>query len=90
MPLIKKKSKKVEETINKHISMKEIVKGLLLDIGDISVVNREVLIVNDLYEFVRLGNRQYSSYIPNLVLGMVSGKYTYTVYVVKSNFKVEA
>ena len=90
MPPIKKKTKKIEETINKNISMKELVTGLLLDVGDIVVVNREVLLVNDLYEFVRLGNRQYSSDIPNLVLGMVSGKYTYTVYVVKSNFKVEA
>ena len=86
----KKESKEVKETMNKHISMKEIVIGLLLDIGDIVVVNGETLIVNDLYEFVRLYDGCYSSDIPNLVLGMVSGKYTYTVYVVKSSFRVEA
>ena len=90
MPPIKKKTKEVKQTMNKHISMKEIVIGLLLDIGDIVVVNGEVLIVNELYEFVRLYDRRYSSDIPNLVLGMVSGKYTYTIYVVKSSFRVEA
>ena len=90
MPPIKRKS--VSDKIgikHKTISMKDLVFGLGMNINDIVVVNNQVLTINDLYEFIRLGAKTYNTDTPNLVLGMLSGKYEYTIYKISEIYKVE-
>ena len=90
MPTIKRKPS-ADKIKVKHrtMSMKDLVFGLGMNISDIVVVNNQVLTVNDLYEFVRLGTKTYNSDTPNLVLGMLSGKYEYTIYKISEVYKVE-
>ena len=68
--------------MEKTITMQNIMKGLNINIGDIVVVNKQALICNDKYDLVK-PDGSYCSTIPNLILGMVSGKYDYQTYISK-------
>lgn len=70
----------------KKISMQDLMTGLGINKGNIVVVKDETLICNDKFDLVRLAKSGggYSSAIPNLILGMVSNKYPYTVYQIYS------
>lgn len=82
------KKTKVILTTEAKMTMRELMSGLHIYEGDIVVVNGTVLICNDKYDLVTLENK-YSSTIPNLIIGMVSGKYSYKVYSVKSVLEYE-
>ena len=69
----------VANKLNKTINMKELVKGLALEIGDIILVDGYILTINEIYDFVDLEGR-YNSNVPNVILGMVSGKHSYKIY----------
>lgn len=70
------------EEFTKDINMKDIMDGLGINVGDIVVVTNYHLTCNEKYELVDVANG-YSSTIPNLILGMVSGKYGYKVFSAK-------
>lgn len=63
----------------KTIDMKKLINGLGINKGDIVVVDNVCLICNDKYDLVRVDN-SYSSAIPNIIVGMVSGKHSYKIY----------
>lgn len=67
------------EYMEKTITMKDIMNGLGIDKDDIVVVQNQALKCNDLYDLVKVDGT-YSATIPNLILGMVSGKHQYTIY----------
>ena len=73
------------EVLNKEktITMKEIMLGLGIDFGDIVKVKSKVLACAGNYDLIDLNDSRYSSEIPNLILGMVSGKHDYIVYKIK-------
>ena len=90
MPQNKRKSSTDNIEIKyKTMSMKDLIVGLGMDINDIVVVNNQVLTVNDSYEFVRLRTKTYNALVSNLVLGMLSGKYDYTIYKISEVYKVD-
>lgn len=68
--------------MEKTISMQTIMEGLGIRVNDMVLVNRQVLICNDKYDLVK-PDQSYCNTIPNLILGMVSGKYDYKVYIPK-------
>ena len=63
----------------KTIDMKKLINGLGINKGDIVVVDNICLICNDKYDLVRIDN-SYNSAIPNIIVGMVSGKHSYKIY----------
>lgn len=67
------------EEFNKDINMKDIMDGLGIGIGDIVRVNESHVMCNERHELVTL-DCKYSTTIPGLILGMVSGKYGYEVF----------
>lgn len=67
------------EEFNKDINMKGIMDGLGIRVGDIVRVNESHVMCNEKYDLVTLDNK-YSTTIPGLILGMVSGKYDYEVF----------
>lgn len=79
-------------TNQKNISMKIIMEGLGIDVGDIVCISSScekdftALKCNEKYDLVSVDG-DYSSRIPNYILGMVSGKYDYSVY--KLQFEVQ-
>ena len=68
----------------KKITMEDIVKGLGIEVADIVRVDDYVLVCKENYDLVRLVDGRYCSEIPNLILGMVSGKRAYSVFKVSS------
>lgn len=68
----------------KNITMEDIVKGLGIEVADIVRVDNYVLVCKENYDLVRLADGRYCSEIPNLILGMVSGKRAYSVFKVSS------
>lgn len=66
----------------KNIEMKDIMKGLGIEVDDIVHVNGNWLKCNEKYDLVTLEDR-YNPSIPNWILGMVSGKYHYKVFSLK-------
>ena len=86
----KKTEKKSSEKSIKNITMKDIMNRLGIEVNDIVCVYangyKHYLICNELYDLVRpAGN--YESTVPNLILGMVSDKYSYEVF--SSKYKVD-
>lgn len=69
-----------EKTIDMHLLML----GLGIEVGDIVKVQSKVLICADNYDLINFCDSRYSAEIPNLILGMVSGKCPYVVYKVKN------
>ena len=67
----------------KVITLKEIMIGLGIEMGDIVKVKSKVLACAGNYDLIDLNDSRYSSEIPNLILSMVSGKCDYTVYKIK-------
>ncbi len=63
----------------KTINMKKLINGLGINKGDIVVVDNICLVCNDKYDLVRIDN-SYNSAIPNIIVGMVSGKHSYKIY----------
>lgn len=65
---------------NKAIDMDLLMLGLKIEKGDIVVVNNVSLIRSENGDLVNFPRMNYSADVPNLILGMVSGKYTYKIY----------
>lgn len=65
--------------MEKTIDMEKLINGLGINKGDIVVVNGNCLLCNDKFDLVHIDG-QYNTAIPNLIVGMVSGKYGYKVY----------
>ena len=67
----------------KKITMQDIMRSLGIEVGDIVCVKangcKNYLICNDKYDLIQLSG-SYDGKIPNVILGMISGKYDYTVY----------
>lgn len=61
-------------------TMEKTIKGLGVEIGDIVRVGQAILICTEKYDLVDFASGKYSSNVPNLILGMVSGKNEYTVF----------
>lgn len=82
----KKETKKSSENRIKKIDMKDIMKGLGIEVSDIVCVHslgaKHFLKCNDKYDLVKISGG-YDKEIPNLILGMVSGKCSYDVYSIK-------
>ena len=82
----KKTDKKSSETpvklSAKNITMKQVMKGLGIEVDDIVCVNSNWLRCNEKYDLVKLDGG-YNAAIPNWILGMVSGKYHYKVFSLK-------
>lgn len=82
----KKETKKTSNDGIKKINMKDIMKGLGIEVGDIVCVYpfglKRFLKCNDKYDLVKIDGN-YDKEIPNLILGMVSGKTSYDVYSIK-------
>ena len=77
--------------IKKNIDMCDIMHGLGIEIGDIVCVHvknsKQYLECNELYDLVKIpGN--YDPGVPNLILGMVSNKYSYDVFSFKKGYRV--
>lgn len=74
------------------ITMENIITDLGINIGDIVCVYTKGstyhLKCNEKYDLVELDN-SYQKYVPNLILGMVNGKYAYEVYSCKYGFAIE-
>lgn len=70
--------------MEKSINMQDIMEGLGIKVDDMVLVNKQVLICNDEYDLVK-PDGLYCGRIPNLILGMVSGKYDYKIYVLKDD-----
>lgn len=70
----------------KQIEMKDIMYGLGIEVSDIVCVHslgaKHFLKCNDKYDLVKMDGK-YDKEIPNLILGMVSGKCSYDVYSIK-------
>ena len=73
--------------MKKTISMQTIMEGLGIRVNDMVLVNRQVLICNDKYDLVK-PDQSYCSTIPNLILGMISGKHDYKIYIPKEDVTV--
>ena len=65
---------------SKAIDMDLLMLGLKIEKGDIVVVNNVSLIRSENGDLVNFPRMNYSGDVPNLILGMVSGKYTYKIY----------
>lgn len=63
----------------KTIDMQKIMEGLGIAVGDIVLVNDYCLLCNEKFDLVNYSGC-YNSSIPNIILGMVSGKYSYKIY----------
>lgn len=72
---VKNENVKFKPRTNK---MKQLMKLLGIELGDFVEVNGVLLVCNDKYDLIYV-NGGYSSNVPNLVLGMVSGKHKYKV-----------
>lgn len=66
----------------KTIDMQKLMEGLNIKTGDIVCVNGQYLICNKDFDLIKLDGC-YNAAIPNLIVGMVSGKYDYSVYSLK-------
>ena len=63
-----------------RIGMREIMRGLRIDAGDIVRVKEFVLVCNDKYDLVDFKSGGYNAQIPNVILAMTTGKCKYSVY----------
>ena len=63
----------------KSINMNLLMLGLKISEGDLVVVDQTILYCNNKCDLVNYPSLKYSSTIPNLILGMISGKYKYKV-----------
>lgn len=85
----KKETKKTTEKEIKKIDMKDIMDGLGIEVDDIVCVRavgvRHYLKCNSKYDLVKICDKgdKYDEKVPNLILGMVSGKHSYDVYSIK-------
>lgn len=74
------------------IKMENIITDLGIHIGDIVCVYakglKNYLICNEKYDLVNVDD-SYDKTVPNLILGMVNGKYAYEVYSFKCGFAIE-
>lgn len=74
------------------IKMSDIVTDLGINMGDIVCVYakglKNYLICNEKYDLVNVDD-SYDKTVPNLILGMVNGKYAYEVYSFKHGFTIE-
>ena len=68
-------SVKDEKTINMDLLML----GLKISEGDLVVIDQTILYCNNKSDLVSYPSLKYSSSVPNLILGMISGKYKYKV-----------
>lgn len=82
----KKETKKLSNDRIKKIDMKDIMDGLGIEVEDIVCVHtlkeKHFLKCNEKYDLVKISGG-YDKEIPNLILGMVSGKTSYDVYSIK-------
>lgn len=67
----------------KTITMEKLMKGLGIAKNDIVLVDKQALRCNEKFDLVKVDGT-YSSTIPNLIVGMVSGKFDYCVYKLES------
>lgn len=83
MPVeIKNKEKEqgsLEIKDEKSINMDLLMLGLKISEGDLVVVDQTILYCNNQCDLVTYPSLKYSGTVPNLILGMVSGKYKYKV-----------
>jgi translation initiation factor IF-1 len=63
----------------KTIDMNLLMSGLKISEGDLVVVDQTILYCNNKCDLVSYPSLKYSSSVPNLILGMISGKYKYKV-----------
>lgn len=74
--------------MNKKINMETIMQGLGIKENDIVVVSGNTLICNSKFDLIKTDGN-YAQNIPNLILGMVSGKYNYKIYKVTECIEVK-
>lgn len=65
---------------SKAIDMDLLMLGLKIEKGDIVVVGNVSLIRTENGDLVNFPRMNYSADVPNLIIGMVSGKHTYKIY----------
>jgi hypothetical protein len=75
--------------MKKKINMETLMQGLGIKENDIVVIGNETLVCNGKFDLVKVSGN-YAQNIPNLILGMVSGKYNYKIYKVTECIEVKS